>query len=72
MRKVKSALELTLEKLLSQSGLFKYAGHSVHQVVKLILQNEAELNRERSLNQLNFLSHVGIATLVIILMLLCC
>ena len=72
MRKVKSALELPLEKLLSQSSLFKYAGrgHSLDQVMKLIHQNEAELNREHSLSQLNFLSHVGIATVVLILMLL--
>jgi len=64
MRKVKSALELLLEKLLSQSSLFKYAGYFVDQVVQLILQNEAELKRERSLNQLNFLSHVRIAYVV--------
>jgi hypothetical protein len=73
MRKVRSALELPLEKVLSKYSLFKYAGrgHSVHQVVKLIHQNEAELNREHSSSQLNFLSHVGIATVVVNLMLLC-
>jgi hypothetical protein len=52
MRKVKSALELALEKLLSHSNLFKYAGHSVDQVVKLILQKETEFNREHRLYQL--------------------
>lgn len=70
MRKIKSALELPLEKLLSHSSFFKYAGHSFDQLVKLILQNEADLKRERSLNQLNFVSHVGIATIFVILMLL--
>ena len=59
-----------MEKLWSQSSLFKYDGHSVDQEMKLTLENEAELDRERSLNQLNFLSHVGIATLVLILKLL--
>jgi hypothetical protein len=67
---VKSALELPLEKLLSQSSVIKYVGHSVDQVEQLILQNEAELNRGRSSDQLNFLSRVGIATVIVILMLL--
>lgn len=73
MRKVKSALELPQVKLLRQSSLFKYAGrgYSVDQVVKLIHQNQAELNRKRSSSQLNFLSHVEIAKVVVILTLLC-
>jgi hypothetical protein len=70
MSTAKSALELPLEKLLSKSSVFNYAGHSVDQVEQLILQNEAELNRERSSDQLNFLSRVGIATVIVILMFL--
>jgi len=45
--------------LLSRYSMFQYAGHSVDQVEKLILQNVAELGRERRINQWNFLYVIG-------------
>jgi hypothetical protein len=45
---------------------------SIHLWWQLIPQNEAELSRERSLNELNFLSYGGIATIIVIWMFYCC
>ena len=61
--------ELSLKNIYGHS---KYAGHSLDQVEKLILQTEAELTREHRLNQLNFMSYVGIITMVVVLLLLSC
>jgi hypothetical protein len=68
---VKGTTKLPLKNLHSHSNAFKYAGRSTDKVERLILHSEAELRRENSLNQLNFLSYIGIATIVVIL-LLCC
>jgi hypothetical protein len=55
----KGTSELPLKNLHSHSNTFKYASHSIDKVEKLIHQNTAELRRESSLTQLNFLSYVG-------------
>jgi hypothetical protein len=47
----------------------KNGGHYVDQVEKLIFQKDFELNTGRNLSQLNFLSHVRITTVVVILIL---
>jgi hypothetical protein len=69
---VKGTSELPLKNLHTHSSAFKYADHSIDKEERLILQNEAKLRRENNLNQLNFLSYIGIAMTLAILLLLCC
>jgi hypothetical protein len=57
---VKGTSELPLKNTFCHSSAFIYSGHSVDQIGKSILQNEAELSTEHRLRQLNFLFYVGI------------
>jgi hypothetical protein len=41
---IKLISEVSLKNILVHSNAFKYASHSVDQVERLIIQNEAELN----------------------------
>jgi hypothetical protein len=64
--------EIPLKNILGHLNAFKYASHSVDQVEKLIIQGEAELDRDHKIDHLRFLSYVGMATIVAILLLICC
>jgi hypothetical protein len=72
LNEIKLISELPLKNILGHLNAFKYAGHSVDEVEKLILQNEAELNRDHRVNNLKFLSYVGMVAIVAILLLFCC
>jgi hypothetical protein len=63
--------EVLLKNILCHLKVFKYASHSADQVEKLIIQNEAELNRDNKIDPLRFLSYVGMAAMVAILLLIC-
>jgi hypothetical protein len=64
--------EVPLKNILGHSNAFRHASHSVDQVERLIIQNEAELNRDHKIDHLRFLSYVGMATMVAIVLLICC
>jgi hypothetical protein len=62
-----------LKNILGHLNTFKYASQSVNQLEKFTIQNEAELNRGHKIYHLRFLfSYVGMATMVAILLLICC
>ncbi|PNF43974.1 hypothetical protein B7P43_G00917 [Cryptotermes secundus] len=64
--------DVPLKNILGHSNAFKYASHSVDQVEQLIIQNEAELNRDHKIDHLKFLSYLGITIMVVMMLLICC
>jgi hypothetical protein len=63
---------LTLINILGHSNAYKYASLSVDQVEWLIIQNEAELKRDHKIDHSRFLSYLGMATVVDMLLLIYC
>lgn len=64
--------ELPLKNILGHLNWFKHASESVDQVQKLMIQNEAELNRDHKIDHIKFLSYAVMATMVAILSLIYC
>jgi hypothetical protein len=52
--------------------LGQVVSHSVDQVERLMIQNEAELNRDHKIYHLIFLSYLGMAVMVALGLLICC
>jgi hypothetical protein len=62
--RIKLIPEVTPKNVLGHLNAFKYASHSADHVKRLIIQNEAELNRDDKIDHLRFLSYLGMATMV--------
>jgi hypothetical protein len=70
---IKLLPELPLKNVFVHSNAFKYASHSVDQVERIIIQNEAEFNEDHKIDHLIFLSYLGMATMVALgLLIYCC
>jgi hypothetical protein len=63
--------EVTLKITLEHLNAFRYLSRFVDQVQRLIIHNEAELNKGHKINRLSFLYYLGVRTMVAIMSLIC-